>query len=73
MSFTESLVAASTVQWLIEHVTMKSAPMMNAAAAACGVPMPPAAPTRIRFRYPYRAIASSLRPSVTGNKAAATP
>ena len=35
--------------WLIVPVTMKSAPMANAAAAASGQPTPPPAPTRMRM------------------------
>src|ERR1041385_9354608 len=52
---------------------MKSAPMINAAAAAWGVPMPPAVPTLILFAYLYFAIALSRNANIVGRSAYATP
>ena len=46
MRRTASEVPASTHDWFTEPVTMYAAPIASAAAAAQGVEMPPAAPTR---------------------------
>lgn len=60
------LVAASTVHWLIDPVTIKSAPSINAAMAASGVPIPPAAPTRTVLPYRYFFIMSSRKRMIAG-------
>ncbi len=43
--------------------------MANAAAAACGVPMPPAAPSRTGRAWPWRRCSRSRRASISGSRA----
>jgi trans-AT polyketide synthase/acyltransferase/oxidoreductase domain-containing protein len=62
------MLGADFIVWLIDPVTIKSAPSINAAMAASGVPIPPAAPMRTQMNVQDTAYAPAGDMFESGSK-----